>query len=88
MGYQCAAPKSYFDLSRFDLRKRLKVKLIDSALSYFASLKTGNDLVTENQRKTTFFALLRIGPFRTTTTYFPKYQSVHPFLHLITILQN
>ena len=78
----------FFDLNRFGLRKRLRNKLIDSVLPYFALSKTGNDLVTENQRNTTFFAFSRVGQLRTTITYSSKYQSVHPFSHLITILWN
>jgi hypothetical protein len=81
-------PRNYFDLNRFDLRKQLTINLIDSVSPYFASSKTGNDLVTEKQRKTTFFAFSRVGQLRTTTTYSSKYQLVHPFSHLITILRN
>jgi len=66
----------------------LNINFIDRISQYFASLKTGNDLVTENQRKLYNFALLRLGQNRTATTYIVKYQLVSPISHLITVLRN
>lgn len=49
VSYQCAKCGNYFGLNCFGLRNRLIISLNDSVLPYFASLKTGNDLVTEKQ---------------------------------------
>ena len=45
--YLCNSFQHYFDLNCFDFHKRFWFKLLDSFLLHFASLKIGNDLVTE-----------------------------------------
>jgi hypothetical protein len=48
--------------------KHFQSKLLDSVSLHFASLKTGNDLVTELQRKQHIFTLWRLRQARTATT--------------------
>lgn len=74
-------------MNRFVLLNMLNINLIDNILSYSASLKTGNDLVTGKQRKLLISAFFGLSQLRTTSTYKTKYQRVHPFSHLITFLQ-
>jgi hypothetical protein len=67
---------------------QLNINSIDGISPFVASLKTGNDLVTERPRKLLNFAFFNLRQLRTTSTYKAKNQRVHPFSHLITLLQN